>query len=384
MSDWRQANMAAFLPPELAALTGTASDVAGGAATVLGAIKAAADLAKAFLTDFPAFDFLQGLDTAVNAFRNDFLASGLYGTLMWDYPIVQLFRSGTGGESFDRFVEDLASSLLDTSDPNVPPFSGSTAMLVIVGGTGGVSGALELLKTTANAFSWWSELGESVSALQKKSDDEQLKAVEEAIFGGEIKFDTNPSVQTEQGLSFKEARKNARELLSSDVVEALDKPSTTSTPAEVLAFIQEVNALIASSNYPDWQEFPLRTIVPPLVDVVDQAFDIAVQTLAAGRGALSNAEALINNLIAKIDALNDVVSRISEYIEQLDALLSLTGLYALFISTSGGVSDLSTQLRIAGNPPFENQEGFYFGTAFVAGGANVAAFTNLFGPIGGT
>lgn len=384
MATWQSANMSAFLPPELSALTDFASTTAGAASTVLGAIKAAADLAKNFLTDFPPFDYLQGLDEAVDTFRDEFLNFGMYSSLMWDYPLVQLFRSGSGGEDFDRFVDDLANSFFDTSDPNVPPFSTSAAMLVLVGGFGGVPGALELLKATANAFSWWEELNESVSALQKKSDDEQLRTVEEAIFGGEIKFDTNPSVQTEQGLGFKEARKNARELLSSDAVASLNKPTATSTPAEVLAFIQAVNAQIASSNYPDWQSLSLRTMVPPLVEVVDLAFDPIVQTLAAGRGALDNATALIDNLAQKIAVLDDVVSRITEYLDQLDELLSLTGLYALFISTSGGVTDLANQLRAASNPPFEGVKGFYFGAAFVTGGVGITPFTNLFGPIGGS
>lgn len=373
--------MSGFLPPELSALTSSASTVATGASTVLQAIAAAVDIAKNFLTEFPAFDFLSGFDTEVDNFKNDFLATGLYGSLLWDYPLVQLLRSGSGGEPFSQFSSDLASSLLDSQDPNVPPFTSSAAMFVLVGGFPGIPGALELLKATAAGFSWWEELSESVDALQKKSDDEQLREVQEAIFQGSIKFSDNPSIQTQRGLTFKQARKNARELLSSDVVDGLTKPTVNSNPQEVLDFVNAVNAQIASSSYPDWQQISLRTIVPPLVDVADQALDPIVQALAAGRGAVSNAEALSANLSAKVNAINTAVAQITQFINLLDQLLALTGLYALFISTNNGVEDLATQLQAAEDAPFDDLNAFYFGTAFVAGGPSVAPFTNLFSTI---
>jgi len=388
MANWQQANLSAIVPSELNSLISTAETTVSTVGAVLDAIKAAIDVIKSFLIPIPNFDFASALIIAVEKFREDFLGTGFYSANMWDFPLRQYYRSGIAGENFvTSFEDELVSSFADSQDPNVPPFNSSAAMLVLVGGAPGTTLLEPIVEGISLAFSWWAELKAVDDSLKKLNVELEIKNAVEAIIAGDIKGEGNDSQRSLLLQKLNRALRDLRERISpEDLQEIIDAgliPNTGSSVLEIENFIAAVNTSVGTSAYPDWQQISLRQIVPPIPDVVDQVFDPLIAALQTGRNILETVESIVEALEAKIDSLNSVIDRIEEYLSLLDALINATGLFALWVETSDGVSGLASELRAAGNKPFDNLDnGFYFGVALVAGSAGLTPFTNLFKPLG--
>lgn len=385
MANWQSANVSAFLPESLSTLVDTASTTASTVSGVLNAIGIAIEAISSILIGLPSFDFAGALILAVNQFKEDFLGTGFYACNMWDYPLQQFYKSGVSGESFvDSFEADLVGSFDDPGDPNVPSFNGSTAALVLVGGVSGLGPVAELVNQFANAFSWWTEIRECALQLSRVVKESEVLDALAAVKDGRITNDEHPSRRTLLVQQLQNSLDQMRRDLSEEVVDELDTPTSSSSLGEIENFINAVSTLNTPSVYPDWQQISLRTIAPPLVDVVDQVFEPLIQALQTGRNIVAALESFITALDEKISALESVVANIELYLSQLEALLSATGLYALYVSSDSGMTGLASEINGASNKPFAGLDsGFYSGVTIVAGGANLAPFNNLFAPIGG-
>lgn len=388
MVDWQTANTAAFIPPELTTLVSTADGIASSAATVLGTIQAAIDLLSNIVIGIPPFDWLAGLDTLVEDFKNDFFSTGIFALNMWDYPIFQINSIGAvTGQSFaSSFEADVIAAFGDEDDPNRPAFTTDASALLLVAGAADPGTSLTALQAVRDAFSWWDEIAQTADQLNRINVETQVKGVEDAIQQGNIVFDTNPSKQTAFLFALRRAMQDAKDLVSTSAFETNIEPiapNTASTPQEILNFINAVEAEVRNPPYPNFQEISLRTIVPALQETFDRALDPLVATLATGRSITDTIDAFVAALQQKIDSLNNIVNSINTILSQLDNLISLTTLDALFVSTSSGLTGLTSEISAAGNKPLGGELGYYTGVVLVGGGAGLTAFNNLFGPIGG-
>ncbi|MCG8436004.1 MAG: hypothetical protein MJA83_18445 [Gammaproteobacteria bacterium] len=386
MATWQNANLDKFLPDQFTTLLSTTTTTTSSVSTTLSTIRTAVEAIKIFLVPIPAFDFASVLIEAVNTFRTDFLGTGYFAANMWDYPLQQKARSGFSGEPFSTsFVNDLANSFTDENDPNRPTFTGDAAMIVFVGGGPGFEGVLSIVESASASFSWWIELVQVFASLTREDDTRQLEIIEDKIKSGEIQIiesDAPPALKTKNLLNFIRAKKSFSEFR--DAVSGITIPDTDNPSSQdLLQFISDVESNVGSTRYPDWQAISLRTIVAPLVDVVDAAFDPLIESLQSGASVVDTIDGYIETLGEKIDSLDNILTSIDSFTSQLNSLLGLTGLSALFIETSNGVTGLADDLVNASSPPFDGLDnGFYSGFAVVAGGAALTPFVNLFKPIG--
>lgn len=383
MVEWKTADLSGFLPDEMDPLISSAQSVATTTAAILSSIQDLLEAAKVFLVGLPIFDWLGTLAQEIEDFKNNFLATGIRGTLLWDYPLKQFFRSGLAGEDFrSSFVQDLANSFDDTADPERPQTTGNISMIVLVGGSESIPNLLPLFEDIKDAFSWWQELATSFFALRRNNVTEQVKAVEDLLQDESLFAGTSLST-TLQTQKLQELRRERRKLQQVPLTEDFSDFIPTADLSSIDAFINEVKERTVFSTYPDWQEVSLRTIVPGLVDVFDEVFDPLINALRAGRDIRDTIDSLINTIQVKIGQLEAIVASINEVLSQLDTLIATVGLSALFIQSTDGVEDLKDQLVNATNPPFTDR-GFYFGAAFSAQGGDLPPFETLFQPISGS
>jgi len=72
---------------------------------------------------------------------------------------------------------------------------------------------------------------------------------------------------------------------------------------------------------------------------------------------------------------------IDQILEDLDLLLNLTGMHAIYVQSSNGIADLRRKLLNADNVPRDGR-GFYSGVTILAGGPFVPVFNTLFAAVG--
>ena len=166
-----------------------------------------------------------------------------------------------------------------------------------------------------------------------------------------------------------------------DAVEAITiVPNPTLKDVEDL--ITYVNTNVASSTYPDWESVTLRKILPPVVDIVDVVLEPLIGTLQSGTDTLKAIQELIALVEIKIAQLQAINARMATYLSQFVNLISMTGLYTLWVTSSTGVVPLASSLLDATSTPFGTSNGFYYGVTLLAGGAGLAPFENLFRSVG--
>lgn len=383
MTSWKSADVSAFIPPELSSLISLAQSTTAYVAATLEALQAVISTIPTL--PISGFDFASVLILAVEKFKADFLGTGFYACNMWDYPLRQLARSGSGGELFSEFEFDLRSSFTDPADPNVPPFSSDAAMIILVAGAPGLPAITSVMEGLAAAFSWWGELQGAYEEVRRRNSVASIEEIEAKIKSGEIKVNVHPSVQTQTLLQIVKLKIAALLLTPDEVADKIDPvPSVTDSLKEILSWIEDANEKTSPSEYPDWQEISLRIIVPPLPDIVDQVFEPLIDALRSGRDIVKTLEEFIAALELKINQLDSTIDRINSYLAMLDGLISATGIYALYVTTDNGVDGLRHEISTATDRPFEDVgTAFFSGVAIVAGGPSLTPFKNLFGPIGG-
>ncbi len=383
MAEWKQANMAGFLPEDFHTLISTTQSVMGVVSTVLGVLRGALNAVSSLLVAIPPYDFASALIALVDEFKSSFLGTGFYMANMWDYPVRQYYKGA--GTFVTTFESDLISSFTDTSDPNRPTFTGPVALFVLVAGAPALLNMRAVLDNAKAAFAWWTELSAVVARFTRKVSEAEIAELEAAVKRGDIKVSTNPSVQTLHAKKLHAAVANTRDFVSdADFLELIlpNIPQLPATPAEVQAFVDKMNLATQTSTYPDWQSASLRTIIPPLVSVFDQALEPLLDGLRAGRDILRALESLVATIDAKVTYLENAASKIEEYVRLLDNLLAATGFYAIFLTSPSGIGGLVQQLRDSTEKPFGDLEGYYSGFAVLAGGPGATPFQALFQPIG--
>jgi len=385
-SYWKPANLSAVIPSDLGVIIDTTQTVVGTVAIVLDTLSSAISAIKAFLIAFPVFDWASLLIRLVEEFRTNFLATGFYMCNMWDYPMRMYYMPSD--DTFETsFEADLIASMTDSADPNRPQFTGEVAMLVMILGAPGLPDMSLLLKMAKDAFSWWKELQFAYESVTRTYGEESIVALEIAVKNGEILISDNPSEQTQQVLTIERSLQQCRDFIESGdfintIIPAI--PSLPTTPEYLKQFLNVVSENSKMSAYPSWQAASLRIILPPLVDVVDQALEPVIDMLRAGKNVVDTVTDLIDALDSKVQQLQRLLESIDTYIQLLDNLIAATGFYAIFVTAPDGIDGLTRELRAATNKPFADLEhGVFSGFSLVAGGPGVTAFKNLFGPIGG-
>lgn len=383
MGNWQSADMSAFVPSELTSLINTAQTSASSASVIMDTIKAAVELAKNFLVALPPFDFASALVSEIEQFKTDFGATGIYMLNMWDYPLVQFNRGGVGEDFEQSFETDVTEAFFDTRDPNVPPFNNDVAALILVGSAESISLVVDLLRVQKDSFTWWSEIESIYNRLTRVDMEVKVKETQDAVKRGDIKISKNPSEQTIQLLALNQALQQAKDDIEQDAFETNIQPfvpTSSSSAFQIQQYVEKVSAEVANAPYPNFEQTSLRTIIPALQELFDRAFEPLAAALATGRSIIDTIDAFIETLELKISALDGIVTTINNILDQLDNLLSNTTLSALFVESSNGMQGLADEIQNAGSKP---PAGFYSGIVVIAGGPNVTAFKNLFGPIGG-
>ncbi len=379
MADWQSADMSELVPSELAELVSSASDISDKIVTTLELVKGWVLLAGGNVSY--VHDFASVLTELVKKFRTDFLGTGFYACNMWDYPLKQYYRSGSSGEIFSQsFLSDLSSSLTDAHDPNVPTFEGNVAMLVIVGTATGLDQIVPTIKIARDAFFNWKELSAITDSLVIKTKQLGINDYISRLQSGEIKSSERVAVQSSKVQQLERVLRDVV-YMTLDAVEAITiVPNPTLKDVEDL--ITYVNTNVASSTYPDWESVTLRKILPPVVDIVDVVLEPLIGTLQSGTDTLKAIQELIALVEIKIAQLQAINARMATYLSQFVNLISMTGLYTLWVTSSTGVVPLASSLLDATSTPFGTSNGFYYGVTLLAGGAGLAPFENLFRSVG--
>lgn len=393
MAQWKNANLGSILPSAFTGLIQTASTVVSTVGGILTTLRAVLQTAKTFLVAFPIFNPAGLLQTLVDQIKASILNTGFYALMMWDYPLKQYYSSvsattntGLNGGSFENtFQQDVLRAFTDGADPGRPifPAGSQCAMVVLVGGVPGLGGVSQAVAVIKDSFFWWTELQAAYAAIQKLEKQTAARLTELKIQLGEVKLlpATAPRWQHTRALmEYKRARRDM-ELLTAEELLAAPDPGTT--PESISAWTLYIRGKIQNSSYPDWQRITLQDIIPPLPGLLNFVFDPLLALLQQGRDIVAAITAMIDLLTAKVDQLNQLIADIETYLDQIEGLISATGLYALFIETSDGTDGLMNELRQATNKPFAGlTNGFYFGVVMVAGGPTLAPFVLLFSPVG--
>jgi hypothetical protein len=147
----------------------------------------------------------------------------------------------------------------------------------------------------------------------------------------------------------------------------------------VVPILESVEECVVSPAYPNWKRAALIDVYPEIVDCVDLVFDPILAVLPATSSIVDAIVDMIESIEAKIQALDDLIAAINKFLEDIENLKSLTGLYAVMVSSSTGVSGLKTELANAtGYPTGDN---FYSGMALLVGGPQTTVFQTIFGAI---
>jgi hypothetical protein len=324
---------------------------------------------------------------------------------MWDYPVKQLTERTSFGpdETFDRllysgtefetgFLADLDASFDDIKDPNVPAFGGDVAMLILVRGESSIErvGMESGEDNLADAFPGMDQqVGAAAKGIKRLRARAMLGKIREVA-------ENQPIDKAPSRVEYVTNAMRIFDALADDEIDHFPFPEDDGTNTafyegqEVSDILWEdaieiLDAIADESippNYPDWQNITLKDFIPDIVGLIDEVFDPFLELLQPGSTFKEQILTLIQSITDKITELEELITKIDEILEAIDRLLSITGFYALYISTPNGVSDLRSRMLNAENVPFSGPA-FHAGVALLAGSDARVAFQTLFAPVGG-
>ena len=386
MSEWKTAKLGAIVPDQLSGVIDSVKTVAGTVSSILGVVSGVLGTAKNFLVTLPTLDAASALLASAEAFKNDFGATGIYMLNLWDYPLHQIRRNEGYGEDFSlAFETDVGNSFFNKRDPNRPQFEGGVSALILVCAADSVSILSNLLRIQKTAFSWWREVESVHDRLQRISMEIDVKATKDAIKKGQIKLGKSPSEVTTQLIALNVALQQSKSILSKDQLEVVKPftPTVKSTPSQIQQYISKVTEQAATIPYPSFEVTSLKTIVPPIPDVIDGVIMPMAASIAAGKSIVDTVTALIQTIELKVEALNSIVKKIDAILGQLDALIENSGLSAVYVESSEGMKGLVKEIKATTNKPLGKSSGFYSGIVLVSGGTGISVFRNLFATVAG-
>lgn len=129
---------------------------------------------------------------------------------------------------------------------------------------------------------------------------------------------------------------------------------------------------------PDWSSLTLAEIVPSLGDV-----DALVKKICGLLGVADGFVALLQELAGALDEraqkLRQVAQTITDLIEQITAILALTGVYVLTVESTTGFAGLYEAIRAADDSFPLPADSFVFGACLLAGGADFGPLADFLG-----
>lgn len=412
MAKWVSANMAAFLPDGTTDIFASINDLTSVITPPLELVQSALEAAKIFLIGLDPFDWLGALAATIEDFKNAFLASGIYVCQMWDYPVRQIHQEVPGravgevaygpdntigtfnisaGHIFEEsFLQDLNDSFDDRLDPNAPRFRSNVSMLVLVTGTPGINDIRISTEEDSliDAFQGLAGViggaARNIRALRLKNMLARIKSTAQAQEPSKVSVRVN---RIERSI-------HLVGLLSDQEIDAIEYPeddtgayfegrdlNTLDWISEVIPILEAVESQFLSSKYPDWNKLSLVNLHPDIQNIIDAVFDPVIDLLQSGSSITNATVAMINAISDKITELEELIERISDIQEEIDRLLNVTGLHALYISTSQGIPDLQDKLLNATDVPFTGNN-FYAGMALLAGEDAKVTFDALLATVG--
>ncbi len=408
MAKWISANMSGFLPDGTEELFDAIDVLVDTVAIPLDAVSDALDATKTFLIGLDPFDYLGLLAALLEDFKNSFLASGIFVLQMWDYPARQLKGEvGSATRDFgpditlsainlegnifeESFLRDLDQSFSDSRDPNVPDFRSEVSMLVLMKAATNID---DLLVSTEeeSAVDVFKGIAEIIGGAAKQIREIRFKSMLENLKKTAQAQDTSKvSVRVDRI----ERAIHLTGQLDDQQIDAIEFPEGTTGAffegrdfeqldwlSEVVPILQSIENQFTGSRYPDWNKISLADIHPDITEIINSIFDPIIDLLQTGSNVLDSTIAMIDAIAAKVTSLQEILERISDFEEEIDRLLNVTGYHALYVSSTIGMTDLRSKLLNATDVPFSGNN-FYAGMVLLAGSDARTAFDALFEPVG--
>lgn len=401
MATWKAANFNSLIPSQFSNLTSSLTTPINAITTGLKLTNAGLDIAKKFISSFGGFDFVGTLATLVANFRRDFDQAGIYYLGLWDAGLDDLvfeqareaitgqiadeaykakisryfssrYTSGaktfqtlgvpgtvvnsTQGNSWQKFVGRITASLDDGGDKNRPQLSSTAASAGIVLAAGA---------PTLTEFLLFAKQLQKLFPKQKDLDTVACKLARVALVGYKRTF----AYPEEWPI---EIMNDSRCL-----------------PKERLATL---NPTMRRSTPPDWHSLSIRQIEPirPVFEILDKSLAAATASLQTAANSEKAIVQLISAIQTKIRNLVTLLNQLNEQLANLQSILTATGIYALYFTSSNGNAGIKTALNSANTSavPFARrnvtglgQDAFIAGAVFMAAGPQVKPFEQFFGKL---
>lgn len=408
MTQWVSANLASLLPSEVSTILSTIKTLTSVVSTPLQAVSTILSTAKALIVSLPVLDLTAALKTLIESFKDNVLGTGFYLCEMWDYPVRQITQTSDhgpnntygndlnydGGEFNKTFLYDLLASFEDMADPNRPKFTTKSAMLVLVAAAGTID-ALDLSTEDGNIGQAFRGLEQSISNAARGLNEQRWKGAWNKIRQVAEKQPSNKVASRIDRMQnvFKLFSYLPRAELDvipipfsseygSSFFEFVDVEDID-WETDIVPILETIEIQYEISEYPDWSKATLKEVYPELANIVDAIFDPILDLLVSGATIKDKIIALITAIQNKLNELQRIIDYIDKIIEDLDNILKTTGLHAIFVTSSTGVSGIKTKMLAATNSPFASK-GFFSGIAILVGGgpADVSAFEAVFSGVG--
>jgi len=127
---------------------------------------------------------------------------------------------------------------------------------------------------------------------------------------------------------------------------------------------------------PDWHSRKVSDI-PPMREV-EKLVKRVIGLLEMAPGILGLLQELAEALSEKADQLRDLAEQVENAIELIEQILALTGVYAVRVDSSEGISGLFEALDDAGRPPLPDAS-YIVGICLLAATADLGPVAELFG-----
>jgi hypothetical protein len=393
MSSWKSANLGAVLPSQLTGMVSPATDAVDAILEALSIVNTGLGLAKNFLSNFGGFDFVAQLAVLVQNFKNDFQRSGIYYLGVWDaglddmifdgvqdalvgaHPddvyaakLTQYFQaryiggatnvtalsttasiSPNQGNSWTKFIQRITNSFTDPGDLQRPVFTDSCAAVILVAGAPSLAEFTTIITQVRKLFPSTTELDNIAGSLLRAS------------LQGVGPLWAYPEVWPAS-------------LLNDPKLVPPHRAKTLLTP---------------NSTPPDWRTFRFSDIdfLSGMFELVNNVLTAITALLKTGANSKTSLLALVNAISTKVQKLQALVAQIDSLLQNINDILGATGIYALYVSTGSGTTDLVNQIKQAdaSQVPFSvktttgtQQDAFLTGICLLAGGPEVPAFEKFF------
>lgn len=406
---WKTIDLSSIFPPTLGALISLSSTIVGGVNTVLETFIVVAEIVKLFIVDYtdPILAIVEAFIEQLENFFKDLKETGVY--MLSTYP-----ESLQDKQTFGSFLNGIAASSIDTSDPHRPQFSEDASIggIVIMAGAESALDIADLMKTLGKIFNF--------EDMQRVAEIAKAQALGSGVINGcEVFTPTNQLLRITVGRYIYQYDINEFTLEQDFPIEdfthdyyvaygpgrsvTLSSEEThpslvraakvvIDTEKEVIKEVIDLRVIVQEPERdekedqlsigepPNWYNYKLVEAVPPIGIIADE-MDKLVAQLTTSAKASEEMHRMIDLLSLKIEQMQAISDSLADVQETLENLLSSGSFSVLYLSPEvGGVQGFMGRITAAGNAPFESgSEGFYGGITIMVGASGFAAFETIFG-----